>query len=85
MKTGIRFTCLENGDNLLGQNWTYKTKTGVEAIVEKVADMFEHVSNLNITYVIDKLVIGKDKTNSLYLPNTGINGNLWPITERLGQ
>ena len=85
MKTGIRFTCLKNGDNLLGQNWEYKGKTGVEAIQEKLNTMFYLVDDLSIDYIIDTLYIGKGSTNDLYLPNTGINGDLWPVIERLQQ
>lgn len=83
MKTGIRFTCLKNGDNLLGQTWEYKGYLGVEAIEQKVQDMFLHVDRLNIDTVIDTLALGKDATNSLYLPNTGVNGDLWNINDRL--
>ena len=85
MKTGIRFTCLKNGDNLLGQNWEYKGKTGVEAIQEKLNTMFYLVDDLSIDYIIDTLYIGKGSANDLYLPNTGINGDLWPVIERLQQ
>jgi hypothetical protein len=48
VQTGIRFTCLKNGDNLLGQTWEYKSLLGVEAVEQKVKDMFKHVDNCKI-------------------------------------
>lgn len=83
METGIRFTCLKNGDNLLGQTWEYKGKTDVEAIEEKVKDMFKHVDICKVNYVIDTLLVSKDALNNVYLPNTGVNGDLWPMNRRL--
>lgn len=83
MKTGIRFTCLKNGDNLLGQTWEYKGYLGVEAVEQKLYDMFYHVKSLEIDTVIDTIVIGKDATNNVYLPNTGVNGDLWKMSDRL--
>ena len=85
MKTGIRFTCLKNGDNLLGQNWEYKNKTGVDAVKEKLNTLFYLTDDLSVDYIIDTLQLGKGSANDLYLPNTGINGDLWSITERMEQ
>lgn len=85
MRSGIRFTCLKNGDNLLGQTWEYKGLLGVEAIQLKLQDMFSHVDKLKITDVIDTIQISKDSSNSLYIANSGINGNIWPFNQRIEQ
>lgn len=83
MRTGIRFTCLKRGDNLLGQTWEYKNVVGVEAIRLKLEDMFWHVSKLDITDVIDTIKLGKSSSNSLYIENSGVNGDLWPFNQRM--
>lgn len=83
MRSGIRFTCLKNGDNLLGQTWEYKGLIGVEAIQSKLQDMFLHVNKLKITDVIDTIQISKDASNSLYIANSGINGDIWPFNQRI--
>jgi len=74
---------LRNGDSLLGQSWQYKNFTGIEAIEEKVRDMFLHVDMLGVDYVIDTLQLGKTPSNNVYLPNTGVNGDLWQMSDRL--
>lgn len=83
MRTGIRLTCLKNGDNLLGQTWEYKGLVGTEAIIEKTKDLFLHIDMLKIDYIIDTIQLGKDPSNNVFLPNTGINGNEWKMSDRL--
>ena len=83
MKTGIRFTCLKNGDNLLGQTWEYKGFLGVEAVIEKTKDLFLHADMLGVDYIIDTIQLGKDPSNNVFLPNTGVNGDIWKMADRL--
>lgn len=83
MKSGIRFTCLQNGDSLLGQTWEYKTLTGVEAIEQKLQDMFFLANKIGFTSIIDTVQIGKMSDGTLYIPNSGINGDVWPFNKRI--
>ena len=83
MRTGIRFTCLKNGDPLLGQTWEYKTLNGVEAIDKKLQDMFYYANKLMVTDIIDTINISKTSDNELYIGNSGINGELWPFNQRI--
>ena len=83
MRTGVRLTALKNGDSLLGEVWNYKDLSGVEAVQQKLEDLFLYISKLNFTEVIDSIPIAKDNYNQLYIANSGINGELWPFVERL--
>lgn len=85
MRTGIRLTFLKNGEPLLGESWEYKGETGVDAVQIKVEDAFWHVNKLHITDVIDTIQIAKDNNNTLYVPNSGVNGDIWPIAQRIDQ
>jgi len=83
MRTGIRLTCLKNGDPLLGEVWIYKNLTGEEAIQQKLNDLFIHINKLKFTDVIDTIQINKNANNQLYVGNSGINGDLWPMEKRM--
>ena len=79
----MRLTYLAVGDPLLGQVWQYKTLDGVEAIEQKLQDSFFLMDKLNVTDVIDTLYIGLDELGALTLPNTGVNGSVWPMIRRM--
>lgn len=83
MRTGMRFTCLNNGDPLLGQTWEYKTLIGVEAIEQKLTDMFYVVNSLHVTDVIDTININVDASGQLYVGDSGVNGSVWPFKRRM--
>lgn len=83
MRTGIRLTCLKNGDPLLGEVWIYKNLSGEEAIQQKLEDLFLHINKLKFTDVIDTIQINKNANNQLYVGNSGINGDLWPMSKRM--
>ena len=83
MRTGIRFTCLNIGDPLLGQTWEYKTLTGVDAVEQKLVDMFYVANSLRVTDVIDTVNVGFDSDGLPCTPSTGVNGDLWPLARRL--
>ncbi len=79
----MRLTYLAVGDPLLGQVWQYKTLDGVEAIEQKFQDSFFLMDKLGVTDVIDTLYLGVDELGELTLPNTGVNGGVWPMIRRL--
>ena len=83
MRSGVRLTCLKNGDALLGEVWIYKELSGEEAIQQKLEDLFLHISKLKFTDVIDTIQINKDSSNNLYIGNSGVNGDLWPFSQRI--
>ena len=79
----MRLTYLAVGDPLLGQVWQYKTLDGVEAIEQKVSDSFFLMSKLCVTDVVDTIYLGTDAAGQLTLPNTGVNGDVWPMIRRM--
>ena len=83
MRSGVRLTCLKNGDALLGEVWIYKDLSGEEAIQQKLEDLFLHINKLKFTDVIDTIQINKNSSNQLYVGNSGVNGDLWPFQQRI--
>jgi len=83
VRNGMRLTYIAVGDPLLGQVWHYKTLSGVEAIEQKLSDSFFLMSKLSVTDVVDTIYLGVNELGELKLPNTGVNGDVWPVIKRM--
>lgn len=83
MITGVRLTQLANGEPLLSSPWHYNNLSGINAVQERLSDLFSIAQEIGFEFIIDTIKPTLMPNGELTLANNGAYGNLWSFTERI--